>query len=1014
MFLCCAGPAPLEPEGRDTSGALRAPPAVGSRRISAVAPEHAASRSRPSLHAGSSFAAVTPQTAAWRQYAGNAKETALAVAVLATLEESLHGNPEVAAAIEGLRHELMHEVVAHRRESLNTRRDSLPSDGSAAGDGALDGADSSTGATGTKSLGRRKRSRGGELLRRASQRKPSAGARLWSVVSSLAKPRPVDTGGGAGVGGLTGTVGSDAYAAVPMDDATRAWVHSELVGRRAHYDRQEPRINEIAEAAAVEEGDGDGGEPVSTMEDDPNLAAMLALAPHRVAAALEKGRAPGAPESDGKEAPPEGRAADGSVGGSDASREFSNGSGSAGRPPLGPSAASLRESSLAAAAAAASSPVAPDDRPIGQLPTEAYLPVAVRAESSLRSMVHHASLNRVASFQSARYDSAAASAGATSPGAGGVAPIAAVAIFPPLGNMPRTGSRLVLPPPAYPSSATAAGGGAAAGGVAVAAEGGGGGSYSLPQARQPLDRRTSFTRAATLPQRPVADEPGSKAPAPAPAAATGVRSSLRFSASIRGLFGGVSSTSVAVSAAASADNGGGVGHSTPRLTGATGPSAPATFSPPKLARDAPAPLTVGLPSDTLSRTRPPPTPKTGRGGAAASIYYVNPNAIGAAEDEGVVDDEDSYVRARLSVVQRIRDFAATMFAGTTDPARRSGASRSTLQPAQAQAMAGRGSVRVTRIGVGNEALRKPSGRAPGAPPLDLAANVRTASQVTAAAAAAAHEKDRVVVERLRLVTRWDFDVFEFGANTEGRPLAYISYELFVRFRLFDRLRVPENVFTAFLNRIENEYCFEPSKPNPYHTSLHAADVVQAVGHFLTVPRLGHIMDQLDAFSVLVSAIIHDFRHPGVSNSFLVKTGHLLALRYNDESVLENFHAAEAFAVLAQERYNIMQSLTPSQRSTARFTIIKTVLATDLAQVRGDREVKMSARALPSHSHSRSLPVLFQGGKFVTAFKAKSHLLTMGDNDEDKLLVMQVRVLTHQQQRPSRPFASLTPSRPCSL
>jgi len=165
------------------------------------------------------------------------------------------------------------------------------------------------------------------------------------------------------------------------------------------------------------------------------------------------------------------------------------------------------------------------------------------------------------------------------------------------------------------------------------------------------------------------------------------------------------------------------------------------------------------------------------------------------------------------------------------------------------------------------------------------------------------------------------------------------------------------VFTAFLNRMETEYCHDPTKPNPYHTSLHAADVVQAVGHFLTVPRLGYIMDQLDAFVVLVAAIIHDYRHPGVNNNFLVKTSHALALRYNDESVLENFHAAEAFAVLSQDRYNIMQSLSTSQRSTARFAIVKTVLATDLAQVRRGRTRKAPASGLATvalRSHNREL------------------------------------------------------------
>ena len=123
--------------------------------------------------------------------------------------------------------------------------------------------------------------------------------------------------------------------------------------------------------------------------------------------------------------------------------------------------------------------------------------------------------------------------------------------------------------------------------------------------------------------------------------------------------------------------------------------------------------------------------------------------------------------------------------------------------------------------------------------------------------------------------------------------------------------------------------------------------------------------------------MHDFRHPGVSNSFLTRTCDPLALRYNDESVLENFHVAEAFALMirggAGGRFDVLGGLAPEQRLAARFVMIKLVLATDLAQ----------------------------GAKFTNMFKSKMGLPNMGESDEDRLLTMQMMVKCADVSHPAR-------------
>lgn len=41
---------------------------------------------------------------------------------------------------------------------------------------------------------------------------------------------------------------------------------------------------------------------------------------------------------------------------------------------------------------------------------------------------------------------------------------------------------------------------------------------------------------------------------------------------------------------------------------------------------------------------------------------------------------------------------------------------------------------------------------------------------------------------------------------------------------------PQNL-SRFLIHVEHNYCYDPAAPNPYHTSVHAADVTLTVAHF---------------------------------------------------------------------------------------------------------------------------------------------------------------------------------------
>ena len=75
-------------------------------------------------------------------------------------------------------------------------------------------------------------------------------------------------------------------------------------------------------------------------------------------------------------------------------------------------------------------------------------------------------------------------------------------------------------------------------------------------------------------------------------------------------------------------------------------------------------------------------------------------------------------------------------------------------------------------------------------------------------------------------------------------------------------------------------------PNPYHNSIHGADVANSIGYFLTQPEFRDTFNDLEMSCMVISALVHDVGHPGnflderenlkmllldLNNAFLVAT-----------------------------------------------------------------------------------------------------------------------------------------------
>ena len=63
----------------------------------------------------------------------------------------------------------------------------------------------------------------------------------------------------------------------------------------------------------------------------------------------------------------------------------------------------------------------------------------------------------------------------------------------------------------------------------------------------------------------------------------------------------------------------------------------------------------------------------------------------------------------------------------------------------------------------------------------------------------------------------------------------------------------------------------------------------------------------------------------------METQHPLAVKYNDQSVLENHHIASTFAVAQKAEFNIFKLFSKEQFKSVRERMVSMVLATDMAK-----------------------------------------------------------------------------------
>jgi len=188
----------------------------------------------------------------------------------------------------------------------------------------------------------------------------------------------------------------------------------------------------------------------------------------------------------------------------------------------------------------------------------------------------------------------------------------------------------------------------------------------------------------------------------------------------------------------------------------------------------------------------------------------------------------------------------------------------------------------------------------------------------------------------------NFNIFEFSSEVGRDNVApyifnYIIENLEGCRCNYNQLREIFHIDKEVLNNLISEIVKGYDNSLAYHNDLHALDVCQTLFAWLnpnnTLDSYNYNsveFSSIDFLAIYTSALIHDFKHPGFTNNYLVNSKSELAINYNDKSVLENWHIAEAFKIILRPENNIFNKFSDRQFVSLRKKIIDSVLATDMS------------------------------------------------------------------------------------
>ncbi|KAL8439096.1 hypothetical protein Efla_003143 [Eimeria flavescens] len=171
--------------------------------------------------------------------------------------------------------------------------------------------------------------------------------------------------------------------------------------------------------------------------------------------------------------------------------------------------------------------------------------------------------------------------------------------------------------------------------------------------------------------------------------------------------------------------------------------------------------------------------------------------------------------------------------------------------------------------------------------------------------------------------RWSFSIIELQQETQG-ALFLVGASLLAK--VVTDWGCSTDELSEFFYALQSQY-----QENPYHNQMHAAMVGHATVCLANMLDIWPLMDPIEKAALAVAALAHDVGHPGRTNQFFVMCFDPLAIIYNDNAPLENFHSCLCFRILERKSCNMFFLLSVGAFRFVRAKIIECILSTDMKQ-----------------------------------------------------------------------------------